>query len=47
MSGKAISDAIKNKHSNLALYNGFLLITLTKNLKMLYLNLDSLFNSSE
>jgi len=33
---------LKKKNNNLALYQGFLLITLTKNLKILYTNLDSL-----
>ena len=35
------------KNHNLALYQGFLLITLTKNLKILYTNLDSLLMISE
>jgi hypothetical protein len=35
-------EEIKKKNDNLSLYPGFLLITLTKNLKILYSNLDSL-----
>lgn len=37
-----IVDALKKKNNNLALYQGFLLITLTKNLKIQYSNLDQL-----
>lgn len=32
--GLSIVDALKKKNNNLALYQGFLLITLTKNLKI-------------
>ena len=41
IAGADIVKELKSRHSNLALYNGFLLITMTKNLKMLYYNLDS------
>ena len=37
-----IVDALKKKNNNLALYQGFLLITLTKNLKIQYSNLGQL-----
>ena len=40
--GLMIVDALKKKNNNLALYQGFLLITLTKNLKIQYSNLDQL-----
>jgi len=33
---------LKTKNQNLALYNAFLMIVMTKNLKMLYMNMDSL-----
>lgn len=41
LTGKIIEE-LKKKNQNLQLYTGFLLITLTKNLKILYSNLDSL-----
>ena len=41
ITGADIVKELKNRHSSLALYNGFLLITMTKNLKMLYFNLDA------
>ena len=40
--GENIGEHLKTKNQNLALYNAFLLIVMTKNLKLLYLNLDSL-----
>ena len=45
--GLVIADALKKRNNNLALYQGFLLITLTKNLKILYTNLDSLLMIQE
>ena len=40
--GVDVGEELKTKNQNLALYDAFLLIVMTKNLKMLYMNLDSL-----
>ena len=40
--GVDIGEQLKSKNQNVALYNAFLLIVMTKNLKLLYMNLDSL-----
>lgn len=40
ITGSDIVKELMGRNSNLALYDGFLLITMTKNLKMLYFNLD-------
>jgi hypothetical protein len=45
-SGQHITDVIRDKNNNIALYGAFLLLTLTKNLKLLYFNMDSLFYTS-
>lgn len=47
MDGPVIAEKLKKKNNNLPLYQGFLLITLTKNLKILYSNLDSLLLISD
>lgn len=39
-SGEKIAEELQRKNQNLSLYQAFLLIVLTKNLKMFYLNLD-------
>ena len=40
--GSDVMEALKVKNQNLSLYGGFLLLALTKNLKLLYFNLDQL-----
>jgi len=45
--GNDIADALRKKNQNLALYQGFLLLTITKNLKIFYSNLDSLLLISD
>ena len=40
--GLDIGEHLKAKNQNVALYPGFLLLVMTKNLKLLYMNLDSL-----
>lgn len=45
-SGQHITDVIREKNNNIALYGAFLMLTLTKNLKLLYFNMDSLFYTS-
>jgi len=42
MAGTDVIEHLKDKNKNLALYPAFLIIVLTKNLKLLYLNIDSL-----
>ena len=37
-----IGEHLKSKNQNVALYPGFLVLVMTKNLKLLYMNLDSL-----
>ena len=37
-----IGEHLKSKNQNVALYPGFLVLVMTKNLRLLYMNLDSL-----
>jgi hypothetical protein len=43
MSGLEAGTILDEKNKNIALYGAFLLVTLTKNLKLLYCNLDQFF----
>ena len=40
--GMEVGEHLKSKNQNVALYPGFLVLVMTKNLKLLYTNLDSL-----
>ena len=45
--GHDVSDVIKQRINNLPLFRANLMVTLTKNLKLCYLNLDSMFVVNE